>query len=281
MAAPNDADQPAASAASAPASSSPTTGHGHDPQGAAPDQDPTQLLTKLFAGATLAVPTANAPVVVSISTPTAAHDPGLGILKSMTAVSTAPLATPPASPLNTFAPPAAAFPMAAGHDPGAASSRDSIMIELLAKLVGDGEPTTSPPRRPVAPPPRNRAAVRALVMERAIRAAGGGGGAGEHAARRREGRRLFKVPTDYLRAGQESRERRRRRAVVRRNVSVLLSIHEGRASERSLSAMMARLATTMEPVAPAAATVSAAAQSSTEHDELGELLDKMELSFKD
>ncbi|CAO2164920.1 unnamed protein product, partial [Urochloa humidicola] len=44
MDAPNHADQPPASA---PASSSPTAGH--DPSGVAPDQDPTQLLTKLFA----------------------------------------------------------------------------------------------------------------------------------------------------------------------------------------------------------------------------------------
>ncbi|CAL5014051.1 unnamed protein product [Urochloa decumbens] len=310
---PNHADQPPAPA-SAPASSSPTSVH--DPAGVAPDQDPTQLLTKLFAGATLAVPTDNAPDHRIHQTPPAAagapvvspapgHDPDVTsdsaagpiarILRSMMAKGNAPLATPP---LNTFAPPPpsaspASFPMAAGHDPGAASHRDAI-IELLAKLVGEGEPTTSmrPVPVPVGPPRRNRAAVRNIIRERAILAAGGGGvgvGATESAARRREGRRLFSLPTDYLRAGQESRERRRRRAAVRRNVRVLLSIHEDRASERGLSAMMARLAT-MEPVAPAAgdggaATVSAASADApspmTEHDELGELMDKMELSFKD
>ncbi|CAL5004773.1 unnamed protein product [Urochloa decumbens] len=292
----NHADQ-SPPPASAPASSPPTSVH--DPAGVAPDQDPTQLLTKLFAGATLTVPTDDAPDRIHQTPPAApGHDPDVTsdsaggpiarILRSMMAKGSAPLATPP---LNTFAPPAS-FPMAAGHDPGAASHRDAI-IELLAKLVGEGEPTTPmrPVPVPVAPPLRNRAAVRAIIRERAILAAGGGGvgvGATESAARRREGRRLFSVPSDYLRAGQESRERRRRRAVVRRNVRVLLSIHEDRTSERGLSAMMARLATTVEPVAPAAGDGSvsavredAAAPSSTEHDELGELMDKMELSFKD
>ncbi|CAO2184009.1 unnamed protein product [Urochloa humidicola] len=237
MDAANHAEPPPA--ASPPASSSPTSGR--EPSGVAPDQDPTQLLTKLFADTTLTVPTDGVPNSIEDQTPPV--------------ISPAPGKVPFATPAT-----------AAGNNPGATSHHDAI-IDLLTKLVGDGEPMT--PRRPVpvAPP----------IPERASHA-GGLFGPRERSARRREGRRAFKVPTDYLRALQESRERRRRRTVVRRNVRVLLSIHEDRASERGLSAMMARLAT-REPVAPAAE--DATAPSSTEHDELGELLDKMELSFKD
>ncbi|CAO2170037.1 unnamed protein product [Urochloa humidicola] len=277
MDAPNHADQPPAST---PASSSPTAGH--DPSDVAQDQDPTQLLTKLLVDTTLTVPTDNAPNHID-QTPSSG-DSIIRILKSEIAKGKAPLTTLAAPPPNTFTLPTAtrtSFPMASGNNPVAASDHDAI-IELLAKLVGEGEPVRPTSHVPVAPPQLlNRAAPRALITERALQAAGCygfGGAATERTTRRREGRRVFKVPTDYLRAVQERRERRRRRTVVRRNVRVLLSIHEDRASERGLSAMMARLAT-REPVVPAAE--DATAPSSTEHDELGELLVKMELSFKD
>ncbi|RLM61298.1 hypothetical protein C2845_PM14G21290 [Panicum miliaceum] len=109
------------------------------------------------------------------------------------------------------------------------------------------------------------------------------GGSAERAARRREVRRLSKLPTDCLRAGQESRDRRRRRGMVRRCARTLLSLHEDRRNERVLSAMMARLATMESGAGDGGTTVSAAPgdASAAEQAELAEMIEKMELSFKD
>nr|TKW11740.1 hypothetical protein SEVIR_6G252600v2 [Setaria viridis] len=293
MAAPNRVDQPPAS---------PTAGQdpgvapdqaGQDP-GVAPDQDPTQLLSKLFAGTTLGMPTdapnhirlqppaAAAPAGASVS-PTAGPDPGatssygddLTRVLTSAVLAKQPLATPAAPLKNIFAgqpPPAAgtpAFPMA-GRDTEVPSYRIRIrpnnINEFLEKLVGEA---TTPVTPPVATP-----------SSRATKQAGGG------SPERAAARRRFSVPTDYLRAGQESRERRRRRKMVRRNVRRIFSTHKDRANDRVLSAMMARQAT-LEPVAPpaagdgsgAAASKDDAAAPSSEDPELEEML--MELSFKD
>ncbi|CAN6295098.1 unnamed protein product [Urochloa humidicola] len=130
---PNHADQPPP-VAIAPASSSPTSGYDVT-VGTTPYQDHTQLLTKLFVGTTLTVPTDDAPNHINDHTPPLVSP----------APGKAPLATPAAPPPNTFSLPIAvlaAFPMVAGNNPGTASRHDAI-IDLLAKLVGDGEPTTS------------------------------------------------------------------------------------------------------------------------------------------
>jgi hypothetical protein len=329
MAEPNhDADQPPAS---------PTAEQ--DP-GVSPDQDPTQQLSKMFAGTTLGlgVPTDDAPTHHADLQPPAAagdgesvsptschdHDPGAttssygdDLTRVLTSMFTkpplaAPLAVPP---LNIFAQPGApTFHTAAGRDLELPHYRIRIrpephdITELLEKLVG--EAMTSVPVTPTTP--SSRASVRTDITARAPQSAGGsqdsihklkdtpnyekpepetaGGGRAERAARRREERRLFSVPTDYLRAGQESRERRRRREMVRRNVRRIFSIHKERTNDRVLSAMMARQAT-LEPVAPqpaasdggpasaAASSEHAAAPSSSEDPDLGEIL--MEMSFKD
>ncbi|XP_039817001.1 uncharacterized protein LOC120679471 [Panicum virgatum] len=70
-----------------------------------------------------------------------------------------------------------------------------------------------------------------------------------------------------------------RRGMVRRCVRTLLSLHEDRRNERVLSAMMTRLATMESPAGDVPAAPGDA--SSAEHAQLAELIEKMELSFKD
>ncbi|KAK8451706.1 hypothetical protein SEVIR_6G252600v4 [Setaria viridis] len=323
MAAPNRVDQPPASPTAGQDPGVAPDQAGQDP-GVAPDQDPTQLLSKLFAGTTLGMPTdapnhirlqppaAAAPAGASVS-PTAGPDPGatssygddLTRVLTSAVLAKQPLATPAAPLKNIFAgqpPPAAgtpAFPMA-GRDTEVPSYRIRIrpnnINEFLEKLVGEA---TTPVTPPVATP-SSRATVLDVIAARMklelatvalIRKSHrmpdddekqAGGGSPERAAARRR----FSVPTDYLRAGQESRERRRRRKMVRRNVRRIFSTHKDRANDRVLSAMMARQAT-LEPVAPpaagdgsgAAASKDDAAAPSSEDPELEEML--MELSFKD
>ncbi|KAG2585638.1 hypothetical protein PVAP13_6KG404300 [Panicum virgatum] len=274
---PNHADQPPPSAPASRASG----------QGAAPDQDPTGQLTALLAGATLGVPDHHIDHQPP-PPPAPGHDPA-GVASSSygdddlcrvlaAVLAKAPLATPP---------------------PPAPCSRRGVIDEIVAKMAAGARPGSP------ALAAYDRAAVRTaralqaagydpspLPLDREISEFGSQSGsltsefepARGHAARRREARRLSKLPTDYLRAGQESRDRRRRREMVRRCVRTLLSLHEDRRNERVLSAMMARLATMESAAGDGAAAVPAAPPgdaSTAERAELAELIEKMELSFKD
>ncbi|KAG2580588.1 hypothetical protein PVAP13_6NG357801 [Panicum virgatum] len=280
MAAPNHhADEPPASAPA-----SPTAG-----PGAAPDQDPTGQLTALFAGTTLGVPDH---IDLQPPAPAPGHDPaaassyihGDGLSRVLAAV-LAKAPPPPALMKHLFQPPPAHVP-AVQH-----RRRRDVIDEIVAKLAGGAKPGS--PALALYDP----AVVRTA---RALPAAGYGPSplgrgisefgsrfvslsefepARGHAARRREARRLSKLPTYYLHAGQESRDRRRRRGMVRRCVRTLLSLHEDRRNERVLSAMMTRLATMESPAGDVPAAPGDA--SSAEHAQLAELIEKMELSFKD
>lgn len=166
--------------------------------------------------------------------------------------------------------------MAGGHDPVVASYRrvrDNVAELLLAAELRNG-PFSTLGRQPVptagvslVPDPPDLACW-IQACRRSTPAAGGHNRA-ERAARRR---RFFKIPTDYLRAGQEIDPRRA--AQEGRNIGRLISVHENRRSERVLCAMTGRHATLASHVGSAAAAPSAT-------DGLAEMLGKIELSFKD
>ncbi|PUZ52623.1 hypothetical protein GQ55_6G285800 [Panicum hallii var. hallii] len=181
---------------------------------------------------------------------------------------------------------------AAGHDPGVTSSVGEDLSRDLAAVLAKARPLATPAAAlkhffepPPAPasgvaaghgaPPLLRTSTGSTRVKASRRAAA--------PSARREVRRLSKLPTDCLRAGQESRDRRRRRGMVRRCVRTLLSLHEDRRNDRVLSAMMARLATMESGAGDGGTTVSAAPgdASAAEQAELAEMIEKMELSFKD
>ncbi|XP_066326767.1 uncharacterized protein [Miscanthus floridulus] len=245
MAAPNHADnQPAAGASS---SASPKAAGGHDPSVSPDRDDPTRLLVEMLAGTALGTPMA-APNHID-------HQPQAA---------------------------AATVSATSGHCPGVAPDGDDDLTLTLTKAfatttletaaavankAAPGVSASSPPVRaiPDTPAPAPKPA----------------GSRAERGARRRTRFRLIRVPTDYLRAGQESRDRSRRRELVRRCVGRLFAVLEDRASERGISAMMARLTTTLESASGGGddAAVSAAAPS-LEHAGLADLLEKMALSKK-
>ncbi|KXG25417.1 uncharacterized protein LOC110437145 [Sorghum bicolor] len=249
MAAPNHVDhhQPAAGASS---SDSPKVG-GHEPSVVSPDdRNPTRLLGMPMAAPNqvdqpqAAAAAAAAAAGASVSSATAGHCPGVAPDgDDLTLTLTKQFAT---ATLETAAAAAVANNKSS---PGVSESSPPIRASL-----------DTPPAAAAAKPAGSRA---------------------ERRARRRTRLHLIRVPTDYLRAGQESRDRSRRRELVRRCVGKLFDVHEDRASERGISAMMARLTTTLKSasVGGGDAAVSAAA-SSPEHAGLADLLEKMALSKK-
>ena len=169
----------------------------------------------------------------------------------------------------------------AGHCPGVATDGDDLTLTLTKQFATATLETaaaalannkSSPGVSESSPP------IRASLDTPAAKPAGS---RAERRARRRTRLRLIRVPTDYLRAGQESRDRSRRRELVRRCVGKLFAVHEDRASERGISAMMARLTTTLKSASGGGgdAAVSASAPSQG-HAGLADLLEKMALSKK-
>lgn len=253
MAAPNHVDhQPAPGASS---SASPPKAGGHDPSVSPDDRDPTRLLVEMLAGTALGTPMA---ATNQVDQPQAAAAAAAAVGASVSAAT-------------------------ASHCPGVAApdGEDDLTLTLTKQFATATLETATAvaknkaaPGVPVSPPIRANPDTAPATKPAA-------GGSAERRARRRTRLRLIGVPTDYLRAGQESRDRSRRRELVRRCVGKLFAVHEDRASERGISAMMARLTTTLDSAAGAEgdAAVSAAAPS-PEHAGLVDLLEKMALSKK-
>ncbi|CAD6265030.1 unnamed protein product [Miscanthus lutarioriparius] len=249
MAAPNHVHhQPAAGASS---SASPKAAGCHDPSVSPDRDDPTRLLVEMLAGTALGTPMA-APNYIDHQPQAAAGVAAAGASVSATA----------------------------GHCPGVAPDGDDDLTLTLTKAFATTTLETAAAVANKAAPGVSASPLVRAIPDTPAAAAKPAGSRAERRARRSTRFRLIRVPTDYLRAGQESRDRSRRRELVRRCVGRLFAVHEDRASERGISAMMARLTTTLESASGRgddAAAVSAAAPSS-EHAGLAELLEKMALS---